>query len=149
MVTVTSPITVGHAKKMGEAIVTDNLDRIVTNVADAKQALEQAKEAFAQAEAEFLATGIDEVNLSDGRKVTTVRSTVREINHEMMERLVSRKAWKAISTESVVTKLLDAEILAGRLTEDEVADASTSRTENHLFELSNRVGGESLPFHFY
>ena len=40
-----------------------------------------------------------------------------------MERLVSRKAWKAISTESVVTKLLDAEILAGRLTEDEVADA--------------------------
>ena len=123
MVTVTSPITVGHAKKMGEAIVTDNHDRIVTNVADAKQALEQAKEAFAQAEAEFLATGIDEVNLSDGRKVTTVRSTVREINHEMMERLVSRKAWKAISTESVVTKLLDAEILAGRLTEDEVADA--------------------------
>ena len=123
MVTVTSPITVGHAKKMGEAIVTDNLDRIVTNVADAKQALEQAKEAFAQAEAEFLATGIDEVNLSDGRKVTTVRSTVREINHEMMERLVSRKAWKAISTESVVTKLLDAEILAGRLTEEEVADA--------------------------
>ena len=123
MVTVTSPITVGHAKKMGEAIVTDKLDRIVTNVADAKQALEQAKEAFAQAEAEFLATGIDEVNLSDGRKVTTVRSTVREINHEMMERLVSRKAWKAISTESVVTKLLDAEILAGRLTEDEVADA--------------------------
>ena len=123
MVTVTSPITVGHAKKMGEAIVTDNLDRIVTNVADAKQALEQAKEAFAQAEAEFLAPGIDEVNLSDGRKVTTVRSTVREINHEMMERLVSRKAWKAISTESVVTKLLDAEILAGRLTEDEVADA--------------------------
>ena len=123
MVTVTSPITVGHAKKMGEAIVTATLARIVTNVADAKQALEQAKEAFAQAEAEFLATGIDEVNLSDGRKVTTVRSTVREINHEMMERLVSRKAWKAISTESVVTKLLDAEILAGRLTEDEVADA--------------------------
>ena len=78
---------------------------------------------FAQAEAEFLATGIDEANLSDGRKVTVVRSTVREIDHDKMEELVSRKTWKAISTESVVTRLLDAEILAGRLSEEEVADA--------------------------
>tara|TARA_B100001996_G_scaffold367210_1_gene338633 strand:- start:1276 stop:1686 length:411 start_codon:yes stop_codon:yes gene_type:complete len=123
MVTVTSPIKVGHAKKMGQAIVTDNLDQLVTNVADAKQMLEQAKEMFAQAEAEFLATGIDEANLSDGRKVTVVRSTVREIDHDKMEELVSRKAWKAISTESVVTRLLDAEILAGRLSEEDVADA--------------------------
>ena len=126
MNTVTTPKTeMGAVKKIGEAIVTDNLDKIIQDVADAKQDLEKAKEAFAMAEATFLATGIGEANLSDGRKVTVVQSTVRDINPDIVKDNVSRGAWQRITSAVVNTKAFDLEVEGGRI-DQEVVDLAVT-----------------------
>mgnify|MGYP001158788591 FL=1 len=126
MNTVTTPKTeIGAVKKIGEAIVTDNLDKIIQDVADAKQDLEKAKEAFAMAEATLLATGIGEANLSDGRKVTVVQSTVRNIDPDIVKDNVGRGVWQRITSAVVNTKAFDLEVEGGRI-DQEVVDLAVT-----------------------
>tara|TARA_B100000405_G_C16372857_1_gene296217 strand:+ start:110 stop:493 length:384 start_codon:yes stop_codon:yes gene_type:complete len=115
----------GAVKKIGEAIVADNLDKIIQDVADAKQDLEKAKEAFAMAEAEFLATGIGEATLSDGRKVTVVHSTVRNIDPDIVKDNVGRGVWQRITNAVVNTKAFDLEVEGGRI-DQEVVDLAVT-----------------------
>lgn len=124
-VTTPNPTEIGAVKKIGKAIVTDNLDFIIQQVADAKQELEIAKESFAKAEAEFLATGIGEAVLSDGRKVTVVHSTVRNIDSDIVKENVGRGVWQRITSAVINTKAFDLEVEGGRI-DQEVVDLAVT-----------------------
>ena len=122
----TNPVTeLGNAKEVVGAIKADLLEAQATAVADAKTDLQAAKDAFAEAEKGWLAVGLDEYVLADGRKVTVQRSTVRSFDTDMVKAIVGRGVWQRIKAEVIDTKAFDVELTAGRIGATEVAEAIT------------------------
>ncbi len=124
MKTITPNAEIGTAKKIATAIA-GNTESLAQTVADAKLALETAKSNFADAESAFLATGLDGVVLDDGRKVTVVRSTVRDIDSDVVKDGVSRGVWQRITSTVISTKAFDLEVEGGRIEQDVVDSAVT------------------------
>ena len=124
MKTITPNAEIGTAKKIADAIA-GNTESLAQTVADAKLALESAKANFAEAECAFLATGLDEVVLDDGRKVTVVRSTVRDIDSDVVKDGVRRGVWQRITNTVINTKAFDLEVEGGRIEQDVVDSAVT------------------------
>ncbi len=124
MKTITPNAEIGTAKKIATAIA-GNTESLAQTVADAKLALETAKSNFADAEIAFLATGLDGVVLDDGRKVTVVRSTVRDIDSDVVKDGVSRGVWQRITSTVISTKAFDLEVEGGRIEQDVVDSAVT------------------------
>ena len=124
METLTTEAEIGTAKKIADAI-TGNTGNIAQTVADAKLALETAKANFAEAEKAFIATGVDHYVLDDGRKVSVVRSTVRDIDPDVVKDGVTRGVWQRITNTVINTKAFDIEVEGGRIEQDVVDNATT------------------------
>ena len=126
MDTITTTTTeLGNAKKVVGAIKADLLEAQASAVAEAKADLQAAKDAFAEAEANWLAVGVDEYVLTDGRKVTVQRSSVRSFDTDMVKAIVGRGVWQRIKAEAIDSKAFDVELTAGRISTHEIAEAIT------------------------
>jgi hypothetical protein len=120
----TNPTTeLGDAKQVVGAIKADLLEAQANAVAEAKADLQAAKDAFAEAEANWLAVGVDEYVLTDGRKVTVQRSSVRSFDADMVKTIVGRGVWQRIKAEVIDTKAFDVEMEGGRIDASEIASA--------------------------
>lgn len=114
---------IGTAGAIARVLSTEAMEALAIDTADAKARLNEAKEAFANAEAAWLETGNDEYRTSDGRKLTVVRGATRNIDPVVLKELVGRGAWARITERAVVNSLFDAEITGGRIDEGVVAEA--------------------------
>ena len=124
MDTITTTTTeLGNAKQVVGAIKADLLEAQANAVAEAKADLQAAKDAFAEAEANWLAVGVDEYVLTDGRKVTVQRSSVRSFDADMVKTIVGRGVWQRIKAEVIDTKAFDVEMEGGRIDASEIAAA--------------------------
>lgn len=122
----TNPTTeLGNAKQVVGAIKAELLEAQATAVAEAKADLQAATAAFAEAEKNWLAVGMDEYVLTDGRKVTVQRSSVRSFDTNMVKTIVGRGVWQRIKAEGIDTKAFDVELTAGRISTHEIAEAIT------------------------
>ena len=114
---------IGTAGAIAKVLSAEVVEALAIDTADAKARLNEAKEAFANAEAAWLETGNDEYRTSDGRKLTVVRGATRNIDPIVLKELVGRGVWARITERAVVNSLFDAEITGGRIDEGEVAEA--------------------------
>ncbi|SVA48872.1 uncharacterized protein METZ01_LOCUS101726 [marine metagenome] len=114
---------IGTAGAIAKVLSAEVVEALAIDTADAKARLNEAKEAFANAEAAWLETGNDEYRIGDGRKLTVVRGATRNIDPIVLKELVGRGVWARITERAVVNSLFDAEITGGRIDEGEVAEA--------------------------
>ena len=101
------------------------VEDLAVTAADAKTALKVAKEAFAAAEKEWFKVGHWDYTTADGRQLTTVHSTVRSIDGEIVKASVGRGVWQRITVPTIDTKAFDVECDGGRIDNDEIAAAVT------------------------
>ena len=114
---------IGTAGAIAKVLSAEVVEALAIDTADAKARLNEAKEAFTNAEAAWLETGNDEYHIGDGRKLTVVRGATRNIDPIVLKELVGRGVWARITERAVVNSLFDAEITGGRIDEGEVAEA--------------------------
>ena len=95
---------IGTGKQVAKAMSAKAVEDLAVIAADAKTAMTAAKEAFAAAEKEWFNVGHDDYTTADGRRLTTIRSTVRSIDGEIVKAGVGRGVWQRI-TQAVPDKV--------------------------------------------
>lgn len=116
---------IGTGKQVAKAMNAKVVEDLAVTAADAKTALKVAKEAFAAAEKEWFKVGHWDYTTADGRQLTTVHSTVRSIDGEIVKASVGRGVWQRITHAVIDTKAWDVEVDGGRV-ESAVVEAATT-----------------------
>ena len=116
---------IGTGKQVAKAMSAKAVEDLAVIAADAKTAMTAAKEAFAAAEKEWFNVGHDDYTTADGRRLTTIRSTVRSIAGEIVKAGVGRGVWQRITQAVIDTKAFDVEADGGRI-EAAVVKAATT-----------------------
>lgn len=123
-----------------------NITQITLNYLNAKQALEQAEKAKAQAEAElkqaYAVAGVD-FNIVDGQKVALVNGERPKYNAEILASLVSPAVYKKVVKTEVDGKKFKAGVEMGTI-KPEVAEAVTTVTAYQQVRVTDlRKSGEA------
>ena len=136
---------IGTAGAIAKVLSAEAVEALAIDTADAKARLNEAKEAFANAEAAWLETGNDEYRTSDGRKLTVVRGATRNIDPVVLKELVGRGVWARITERAVVTRCSTPRLLAVGLTRARLRKRSPTRTVSLRSEWLADPRGASAP----
>ena len=119
--------TSGITFKVNTEVLADMGEATTNAVVDAKHALDAAKEAWTEAEKNFLALGVDSFTTSDGNTVDVIRGETRTVDEMVLRTLVDTDLWDRVTTITASIGSLDREIKDGRTTDAIVASAITRK----------------------
>jgi hypothetical protein len=124
--------TSGITFKVNTEVLADMGEATTNAVVDAKHALDAAKEAWTEAEKNFLALGVDSFTTSDGNTVDVIRGETRTVDVEILRGLVATDLWDRVTTISASIGSLDREVKDGRTT-DAIVDSAITRKDKKPF----------------
>ena len=128
----TQATTSGITFKVNTEVLADIGETTTNAVVDAKHALDAAKEAWTEAEKNFLALGVDSFTTSDGNTVDVIRGETRTVDVEILRGLVATALWDRVTTISASIGSLDREVKDGRTT-DAIVDSAITRKDKKPF----------------
>lgn len=124
--------TSGITFKVNTEVLADIGETTTQAVVDAKHALDAAKEAWTEAEKNFLALGVDSFTTSDGNTVDVIRGETRTVDVELLRTLVDLDLWDRVTSITASIGSLDREVKDGRTT-DAIVEPAITRKDKKPF----------------
>jgi hypothetical protein len=124
--------TSGITFKVNTEVLASAGEATANAVVDAKHALDAAKEAWTEAEKNFLALGVDSFTTSDGNTVDVIRGETRSVDVDILTGLVSADLLDRVTSITASIGSLDREIKDGRTT-DAIVESAITRKDKKPF----------------
>ena len=128
----TQATTSGITFKVNTEVLADIGETTTNAVVDAKHALDAAKEAWTEAEKNFLALGVDSFTTSDGNTVDVIRGETRSVDVDILTGLVSADLLDRVTSITASIGSLDREVKDGRIT-DAIVEPAITRKDKKPF----------------
>ena len=125
-------VTSGITFKVNTEVLASAGEATANAVVDAKHALDAAKEAWTEAEKNFLALGVDSFTTSDGNTVDVIRGETRSVDVDILTGLVSADLLDRVTSITASIGSLDREIKDGRTT-DAIVESAITRKDKKPF----------------
>ena len=124
--------TSGITFKVNTEVLASAGEATANAVVDAKHALDAAKEAWTEAEKNFLALGVDSFTTSDGNTVDVIRGETRSVDVDILTGLVSADLLDRVTSITASIGSLDREVKDGRIT-DAIVEPAITRKDKKPF----------------
>ena len=124
--------TSGITFKVNTEVLASAGEATANAVVDAKHALDAAKEAWTEAEKNFLALGVDSFTTSDGYTVDVIRGETRSVDVDILTGLVSADLLDRVTSITASIGSLDREVKDGRTT-DAIVESAITRKDKKPF----------------
>ena len=128
----TQTTTSGITFKVNTEVLADLGETTTQAVVDAKHALDAAKEAWTEAEKNFLALGVDSFTTSDGNTVDVIRGETRSVDVDILRGLVPTDLLDRVTSITASIGSLDREVKDGRIT-DAIVEPAITRKDKKPF----------------